>query len=366
MEAREAADLLYKWALVTGLMQSEHVSPAEIGSLDTDDMFPLSAVEILRKRTINYIAFNEQRNEVIIFLKRALPISKKILNALPQELAGVGIKYRQGVTQTIGQQASAAHTSPPWIIRQSLNGEGRYACGGSISVGNNREAGTLGALVSDADGVIYGLSNNHVTGSCNYAAKGMPIVAPGVFDVCAGGVPPFTIGHHVKLMQLHPGSPDHVPVTGNFDAAIFEIADRDKVTSWQGNSYDTPSITSPLSANMEVEKVGRTTGSTSGRVLGQMRGFHAIQYHATLYNFSGPVFFQCMFAIIGHGDMFSDSGDSGSLITTILPTGERAAVGIVVGSMEDSQAPGGKLSLALPIDPILTGLNVSLVSGFNE
>ena len=365
MNAKEAAEKLFNWALATGLMHSDHISPADVAALDTDDMFPASAVEILRKRTIRHIAFNDQRNEVIVILQRSLPVSKKIQNALPQEIGGVAIKFRQGVTQTIGHQMAIPHAAPPWTLRQCANGQGRYACGSSISVGNNREAGTLGSLVKDTTGTLYGLSNNHVSGSCNYAARGLPILAPGVLDVCAGGLPPFTIGHHTKLLQLYPGSPDHVPAGGNLDAAIFEISNSDNVTSWQGNSYDTPSQVGALVGGIDVEKVGRTTGSTRGRVVGEMLGYHGIMYNAPLYQFAGPVYFRQMFAILGYGDAFSDSGDSGSLITTVSENGERKAVGIVVGGMDDSQAPGGKLSLALPIEPILTGLGVELVSGLN-
>jgi hypothetical protein len=96
-----------------------------------------------------------------------------------------------------------------------------------------------------------------------------------------------------------------------------------------------------------------------------MHGAHPIMYTAALYNFSSIVSFDPVFTITGLTDLFSDHGDSGSLITTVDSAGKRSAVGIVVGGMNDSAAPGKKLTIALPIKPILQGFGVTLVSGHN-
>jgi hypothetical protein len=117
--------------------------------------------------------------------------------------------------------------------------------------------------------------------------------------------------------------------------------------------------------NMEVEKVGRATQHTKGRVIGQMYGAHPVQYSSTLYGFSGFVFFDPVFSIAGHGQLFSDQGDSGSLMTSIDQSGQRIAVGIVIGGMTDGSAPGGKTTIGLPILPILQGLGVTLVGRHN-
>jgi hypothetical protein len=100
-------------------------------------------------------------------------------------------------------------------------------------------------------------------------------------------------------------------------------------------------------------------------VIGQIYGAHPIQYSVPLYQFSGVVPFDPVFAIAGIGQLFSDNGDSGSLVTTIDQNGQRKAVGIVVGGKNDGSAPGGKTTIALPILPILQGLGVTLVSGLN-
>lgn len=361
----ETADKLYEWALSLGLVQDDAIYTSGTPHIVTDDLFPETSSSLLRKFLIQHIAINEPANEIIVFTKRAIPASKKVRDLLPQSIEGVQLVYRQGKIQQIGSAVAHPHSSPPWTLRQHANGSGVYACGSSISVGNNRDAGTFGALVRDESGSLYGLSNNHVTGACNYASTGLPIVAPGVFDVAPGSIPPFTIGFHERSLQMTHGFPGQIDPTMNLDAAIFRINNPALVTSWQGNCYDTPPSTGTLEASAIVEKVGRTTGATTGKVIGRMRGATAICYHAPLYQFSGNVYFDPLFVISGHGDMFSDSGDSGSLIVRKTLDGSRIAVGIVVGGFEDSSAPGGKLTLALPIEPILKNLGVTLVSGHN-
>jgi hypothetical protein len=149
------------------------------------------------------------------------------------------------------------------------------------------------------------------------------------------------------------------------DAAIFRIRDEGLVTSYQGQAYDTPAATGPLVPGMMVEKVGRTTGHTKGQVISQMYGAFPVNYTAALYGFNGSVLFEPVFCIVGNGSIFSDSGDSGSLITSVDANGNRIAVGLVFAGMPDVNAPGGKLTLALPLEPVLNQLGVTLVSGHN-
>jgi hypothetical protein len=88
-------------------------------------------------------------------------------------------------------------------------------------------------------------------------------------------------------------------------------------------------------------------------------------YTAPLYNFAGAVFLEPVFTIVGDNGLFTDLGDSGSLITRVDGHGNRAAVAIVLGWMNDGSAPGGKAALALPVEPILTAFGVQLISGHN-
>jgi hypothetical protein len=176
---------------------------------------------------------------------------------------------------------------------------------------------------------------------------------------------PFTIGFHARALPLVAGSVSNVDAKANLDAAIFKIANEAHVSSFQGSSYDTPSASVAIVPGMDVEKVGRSTGHKLGKVMGQQYGSTGIAYSMPLHQFSGVVSFDPLYAVIGQGDIFSDSGDSGSLVTHVDQNGVRHAVGMVVAGKADTNAPGGKTSLILPLQPVLLALGVTLVSGHN-
>lgn len=365
LNSEDAARIFHDWAATEGLL-IEPGSKHSGNSALTASISPITDIgtQLLRSKQIQSIGFNESSGEIQVFLRRSAP-SKKRAQILPATVGNIRITYRQGTQNPIGHAPSLPFAQPPYTIRQSLNKQNHFACGGSISVGNNREAGTLGCLVKDSGGTIYGLSNNHVTGSCSYAEVDLPIVAPGIIDVAAGGLHPFTIGFHFKALKLVAGAPGNVNHKDNRDAAIFKIANPLSVTSYQGTVYDTPSACAPLIGGMEVEKVGRTTGHTKGQVLSQLFGAHGIGYTAALYGFSGTVNFEPVFAVVGTGGPFSENGDSGSLVTSVDKNGVRSAVGIIVGGMTDASSPGKITSIVLPLDPVLSELGVTLVSGHN-
>lgn len=365
MDVRDAARIFHDWAITEGFIPEASASPtstaAELAlvSPTTDEV-----KQILRIKQVQMIGFARESHQITIFTKRATP-NKKQQKILPSIIDDVAIRYRQGLQHAIGEPPASASGSG--FFTRQVNQRFRYACGSSISVGNVAEAGTLGALVRDPAGTIYGLSNNHVSASCNFAPVGMPILAPGVVDVAAGSLPPFTIGfhHRASLMQL--GTPSNVNHQANLDAALFRLANPDDLTSFQGSAYDTPTNVATMSPGMTVEKVGRTTGHTTGQVHTEIYGPVPITYRCAAYNFTGMVFFEPMFRLHGTGaSPFSDSGDSGSLVTSLDPaTGNRSAVGIIVGGGDDNSAPGGKVSFALPLGPILASLGVALVGGHN-
>lgn len=366
MEARAAAKAFHDWAISEGLMSE----PVTSSGSTADEIALVQPVtdkgkQLLRTKQVHAVGFDDDANRVVVFTRRAAPSAKKALAALPDHVDDVAIQYRQGMTTSIGSEPTAPFGSPPFTIR--VNGaHHRYTCGSSISAGNARDAGTMGCLVQNAAGEIFGLSNNHVSGSCSFAGVGLPILAPGVIDVAPNSLNPFTIGLHHMSLPLVTGAPDNVDHKANRDAAIFRVVDSTVVSSFQGDAYDTPSDTAPIKAGMVVEKFGRTTGLTKGRVISEIFGAHPIQYNAQQYLFSGIVCFEPAFAIVGNATVFSENGDSGSLVTTVDPTtGIRLAVAIVVGGMQDGSAPGKRTTIALPIEPVLAGFGVSLVTGHN-
>lgn len=366
MQAALAARIFHDWALSEGLMPDGQFAPtiSTLGELAMVSNVTETGKLLLRARQIQAVGFNGLTDEIVIFTKRAAPTTKKQIAALPKAVDDIAIRYRQGSQNPIGSTMTVPFGGPAYTVR-TIAARDFYTCGSSISVGNSRDAGTMGCLVRDAAGTLFGLSNNHVSGGCSYAGVGLPIVAPGIFDVAPGSLPPFTIGFHRAALPLVAGSADNVDPLGNRDAAIFNIHDQTLVSSFQGDAYDTPAVSIPIAAGMKVEKFGRTTGLTKGKVISQFYGAHPIQYNASLYGFNGVVSFDPAFIIAGDVEMFSDNGDSGSLITSVDAAGVRTAVGIVVGGMNDASAPGGKITIALSIHPILQELALTLVSGHN-
>lgn len=365
MEAGEAAKIFHDWAFGEGLMPNGPASsitatPTQIALIKgrTDQ-----GKIVLRNKQVEAIIANDADREIYVVTKRAAPTSKKALEDLPFAVGDVTVKYWQGGEVVIGGGAAVPYGGPAFSVR-NVGGADTYTCGSSVSVGNHREAGTLGCLVRDGTGVMFGLSNNHVTGSCNFAQTGQPVLAPGVLDAISGSTP-FTIGYHQRSLPLHIGSPDNVNWMENCDAATFRIRDDSLVSSFQGSAYDTPATAAAMVGGMEVEKVGRTTGHTRGKVLGQYHGAFAIKYNISIYEFSGLIYFDSPFGIVGDTDAFSDGGDSGSIITTVDAQGNRSAVGIIVGGRADGAHPGGRVTIALPLLPILQQFGVSLVSGHN-
>lgn len=362
MEAVEAAKIFHDWAITAGVMTDAAKS---VASTEAERKLVQPADEttkqILQRRQVLGVIFNNVDKEVTV-LTRVAP-SKKEKKSLPSRIDDIQILYRQGAVDPIEGLPSKAHGNP-YVVRK-IGNKGLYACGSSISQGNCRDAGTLGCLVRSVDGTFYGLSNNHVTGGCSHAPAGLPILAPGVIDVAPLGQDPFTIGYHERALDMKPGTPDNTDPSQNLDAAIFRILDEGRVTSFQGSQYDTPTATSAIAPGMDVEKVGRTTEHTRGRVIGEHFGGKPIFYEFDVHIYKSRVFYEPVYIVVGIGGAFSEPGDSGSLVTTIDAQGTRRAVGMVVGGLADKSAPGHSLTIILPIEPILQKLDVTLVGSHN-
>src|SRR5690606_19408710 len=117
-------------------------------------------------------------------------------------------------------------------------------------------AGTLGAFV-EVDGKAHALSNNHVLGDSGRGAVGDAAWQPGSAD---GGGENDSIGELAAFSKLDTDRPNRV------DAAIAALADG---MEFDATAYPGGAITGvaeePPSGG-EVEKLGRTTGHTSGTI----------------------------------------------------------------------------------------------------
>lgn len=363
LAARETALQILWWAHEKGLLAEDAYFPKTAHKEpDFGQNIDALAINSLRTRQIRFLCIDEDAKKISIFLRKAAPTVKE-LKSLPNLCNGHALTYHQGNSENVSPATVAAHTNTCAVYTNQTGNF--YTCGSSISVGNNREAGTIGCLVKDANGNLFALTNNHVSGACSYAPVGLPVLAPGIMDVTPGNPHPFTLGVHDAHLPMLFGDPSGVDHTQNNDAALIRITALNAISSMQRNAYDTPSSVADLSPGLSVEKVGRTTGHTRGTILGEIVGAMPVNYVAQQYGFSGPAYFEQIFVAHGVGDLFSDGGDSGSLVTHVDASGKRHAVGLVFAGAIDGSAAGGKRSLILPLRPILDRFKVELVSGHN-
>ena len=178
-----------------------------------------------------------------------------------------------------------------------------------ISIGHPKiTAGTLGGFVHDDDGV-YVLSNNHVLANSNRARPYDPIMAPGPSDLGADRSYR-VIGRLHRWMELR----EHAPA--GLDAAIARLAG--------GTKYQ-PSFVpgigrvnrNPIDDRYAVHSVfkhGRTTQLTHGVVA-------AFEIDDIIVNYGTAkqprwLQFDNQLEFVGarNGDVFSQAGDSGSVI----------------------------------------------------
>lgn len=357
---REVALGIKKWALSNRMMGDFHLIPVADMQLIRGVFGRIGvpvATSILQKRGISYIGINEILDEVIVFTDKKLSVRELDL------LQNISIGAGQDRISVTFMECGVAHVgnppTPPTGIPVLHEHNGRYACGGSIYMGSEKGAGTLGCLVRDNIGKIYGLSNNHVIGGSNYAYPGLPIVAPGPQDVAAGVRDPETVGHHYKAYPFIDGVPDIVDASNNLDAALFEVLDPDRLSSMQRDRFDTPGDSADLEVGLVVEKVGRTTGYTRGTVVAELFDYEPINYMLDVIGGRKIIFFKSLFVIKGENDQFSTFGDSGSLVVSVDADRNRSSVGIVVGATKEG------LTLALSINRILNYFGVQLHSGHN-
>lgn len=359
----QVASGLARWAISRGLLPQ---LPAEVDNAYLADTPPIAlpreAEAILQHRGIESIAYNSSSRMIYFYTTRK--VTQKELKSLPVSMHRNGLSFPHGSIDDAGKGALISQGAN-YATHQSPAGN-HYTCGSSISPGNDASAGTLGALVRLADGLMYGLTNNHVSALCSHVEIGTPILAPGVADVQANGLDPFTLGFHVKALDMHHGSVGNINIGLNTDAAVFRIKDELNVSSMQGNHFDTPiAVIDPIEG-MRVAKVGRTTGATRGQIVSKDLRPSGVTYHSQRHGFSSVMWFANVFTIHGAGSEFSLGGDSGSLVVQVDENNRPvAAVGLIFAGGPDSSAPGGGKSMMLPLRPMLEALGATLVGGHN-
>ena len=155
---------------------------------------------------------------------------------------------------------AATSTTLTRRVRPAMGG---YSCGHYKIT-----AGTIATCCYDLSpfpsvpGKYYILSNNHVLANSNAASLGDPILQPGPFD--GGHLPADVIARLTRYVPIQFHTPTTKPLN-LVDAAIAEgnFHDLNREVYWGGHVkalYTAPKV------NDIVQKTGRTTGFTTGRV----------------------------------------------------------------------------------------------------
>ena len=217
-------------------------------------------------------------------------------------------------------------------------------CG--ISIGNCLQpmAGTLGCLVT-RNNQLFLLSNNHVMALVNTSPLGTGISQPGRLD---GGVCPADI--IARLTQFIPIN-FAAGALNRVDAAIAQtspnLVDRRILRTGGLLQPIVPGNQQPV-FNMQVQKSGRTTQYRRGFV-----DLVSTTIDVNYAPFGGVARFQNQFRVRGIGSIFSDRGDSGSLVTTFP---QNQPVGLLFAGTAASNT-----TFCNPISTVLSSFGVSIV-----
>ena len=209
-------------------------------------------------------------------------------------------------------------------------------------------AGTLGGFVR-VGGRLAILSNNHVLAASDTASVGDPVLQPGPSD---GGDP--ASDRVATLTAFERFTADG---RANLVDAAVAVVDAE-VPLEPGRFPGGPLGADPLQVDdvepdEQVEKVGRTTGYTVGRVSAVEVDGVAVQYDQGVYTFDDQV------EIDGVAGGFSAGGDSGSVIWR---SADRAPLGLLFAGSDTGGREGGGVTFANPMATVLSVLDLQWVA----
>ncbi len=210
-------------------------------------------------------------------------------------------------------------------------------------------AGTLGGFVRQPGRPgLLALSNSHVLADGGRAGVGDPVLQPGPAD---GGMAADRVG---TLTAAHP-----LDVSGNLvDAAVAALdpgLTAEPAAYPGGPLLATVAAASDVDPDEDVEKIGRTTGHTAGRITAVEVDGVGVQYDdGVVHTFDDQV------EIEGHAGSFSEAGDSGSVIWR---SRDRAPLGLLFAGSGTGGSNGGGVTFANPLATVLDLLHVEWVAG---
>jgi hypothetical protein len=270
------------------------------------------------------VGLNDQgRNAVLVLLE------KPGLGGIPQDLEGVPVHpVVTGKIEALKapRKPSTSFDPTKWCERPVYIG---------VSTGNVGEcsAGTIGCRLEGG----YALSNNHVFAREGKADTGSIIVQPGLYDTkCA-----YASANNLGTLYMAVPISFSDTASNEVDAAVADVGENLGQSTPPGGYGIPGSIPVDAALNMQVQKYGRTSKLTTGRV----RGLNAtilVRYDSGVARFVNQI-------MIGSGG-FSRAGDSGSLIVT---QGDCNPVGLLF-------AGGSGATFANPITSVLEKVGMGI------
>jgi hypothetical protein len=208
-------------------------------------------------------------------------------------------------------------------------------------------AGTLGGFVR-LDGRLAVLSNNHVLAASDAAAIGDPVLQPGPAD---GGRAADRIA---TLTAFHP-FPAEGPSLVDAAVAVLDDGVQADPGAFPGGPLDgVVAAIADIDPDVPVEKVGRTTGHTRGRITAVEVDGVAVQYDDDVVHV-----FDDQVEVEGVSGAFSAGGDSGSVIWR---SADRAPLGLLFAGSDEGGSAGGGVTFANPLATVLDTFGVVWVS----
>ena len=206
---------------------------------------------------------------------------------------------------------------------------------GGVSIGHYKiTAGTLGCLVRDKKtGRNFILSNNHVLANSNSAKKGDIIIQPGAAD--GGKAPEDKIANLERWVEI-----DFTDV-GNLVDSSLAAPVSEEVVKPEIASIGAPRGVSKAKLKMIVQKSGRTTGHTMGKIK-DVSATMKVRYGRKAAVFRNQILTTAM----------SQGGDSGSLVLDQ----KNRAVGLLFAGSDLA-------TLCNPIQEVLKLLEVTMPVG---
>ncbi|MGY1635171.1 hypothetical protein ACI78V_00770 [Geodermatophilus sp. SYSU D00742] len=207
-------------------------------------------------------------------------------------------------------------------------------------------AGTLGGFVR-VDGRLALLSNNHVLAASDAAAVGDPVLQPGPAD---GGSEADRVATLAAFVRFRGDGRANLAdaAVATLDAEVPAEPGRLPGGALGGD----PLAVDDVDPDEQVEKVGRTTGHTIGRVTAVEVDGVTVQYDRGAHVFDDQV------EIEGLTGAFSAGGDSGSVIWR---SSDRAPMGLLFAGSETGGRNGGGVTFANPLSTVLELLDLQWV-----